>query len=340
MNAHHDLSQLSDEELLQIRICSLPLKIEGTWLEDCVSELYRELAMRDIQFRPLCYLADEWLTPDHEPVIGIPFFLADPALIRLEKKMMLEAEGSNREWCMKLLRHEAGHAINYAYRLYRRAKWSRVFGPFSREYTDTYRFRPYSRSFVRHLENYYAQNHPDDDFAETFAVWLTPHLDWRKQYAGWNALKKLEYVDELMNEIKDKSPMVKRGKRYWHLASLKKTLKTYYRQKRWDYSEDFPDFHDSNLIKMFSLSVQGEKELLSATDVIQRYRRAILNNVSMWTGEKKYVIGDLLKKIALRCRELGLVVTDSESSAVLKISTYITALTMNYLYTGQFSSEK
>ena len=91
-----NLSKLSEEELLTLRVCELPLSLEGTWLEECVKELYRELEGKGFHFKPLCYLADEWLTPDKEPVIGIPFFLAHSALIKLEKKMVLDAEGSTR----------------------------------------------------------------------------------------------------------------------------------------------------------------------------------------------------------------------------------------------------
>ena len=213
VNNNLNLSSISEGDLLGLRICELPLTIEGTWLEDCVNELYRELDLANISFKPSCYLADEWLTPDGEPIIGIPFFLAHPTLTKLERKMMLDAEGGNKTWCMKLLRHEVGHALNYAYRLHKRKKWRDIFGKFSQEYTDTYRFRPYSKNFVRHLEDYYAQYHPDEDFAETFAVWLNPALDWRNQYKGWKAINKLNYVDSLMQEIKQKEPLVKKGKK-------------------------------------------------------------------------------------------------------------------------------
>jgi len=143
--------------------------------------------------------------------------------------MVLDAEGSNRPWCMRLLRHETGHAINYAYKLYRRKNWQKVFGKFSKEYEDTYRFRPYSRNFVRHLEDYYAQYHPDEDFAETFAVWLTPGLEWRTEYKGWKALDKLKYVDELMNGIKSKEPLVESGKKYWEASRMRITLENFYK---------------------------------------------------------------------------------------------------------------
>jgi hypothetical protein len=339
-NTQIDLSTLSQEALLNVRLCDLPLTIEKTWLAHCVKGLYRELESKGIHFKPVCYLADEWLTPDQEPVIGIPFFLAHPLLIRLEKKMMLDVEGGTREWCMKLLRHEAGHALNYAYTLYRRKKWQDVFGQFSLDYGDTYRFRPYSRAFVRHLEDYYAQYHPDEDFAETFAVWLTPGSDWESLYKGWGALKKLKYVDTLMHEVKEKPPRVPAGKKYWHIASMKTTLKTYYQKKRRFYAEEFPDFHDTNLKKIF---VSGEKKrnLMFAAELIKKYQNDILGDVSTWTGEKRYIINRLLETIMDRCKELRLRVPQgAEVTSVLKVSVYLTTLIMNYTHTGRFAKKK
>ncbi|MFH1678912.1 MAG: hypothetical protein ABH914_04775 [Candidatus Omnitrophota bacterium] len=335
-----DLSQLPEEELLNLRICDLPLRIEGTWIEDCVKQLYQEIDSKGIKFKPLFYLSDEWLIPDQEPVVGIPFFLADPALMRLEKKMMLEVEGGTRHWAAKLLRHETGHAINYAYRLYKRKKWQRCFGRFSKEYLDTYRFRPYSKNFVRHLEDYYAQYHPDEDFAETFAVWLTPDLDCKAVYKGWKAWDKIKVVDDLMAEIKDKEPLIKKGRKYWDASRLRITLKSHYKKKRHFYAEDFPDFHDANLKKIFVERSPDTSKAPLAYEIIKKYRMTLLRSISNWTGEKKYVINDLLKTISQRCRELKLISKESESSVVLRISAYITTLIMNYMYTGKFGGRK
>ena len=335
-----DLAGLSEEELLNTRIRNLGLSLENTWLAECIQELYSELDSRGIKLKPPCYLADEWLIPDGEPVVGIPFFLAHPALMKLEKKMMLDVEGGSKDSCLKLLRHEAGHAINYAYKLYKSKKWHKIFGPFYKEYSDTYRFRPYSRSFVRHLEDYYAQYHPDEDFAETFAVWLTPGLDWRMQYKGWKAMEKLNYVDELMQKIKDKEPLVKQGKKYWEARRMSITLKNFYKKKKHFYAEDFPDFHDSNLRKIFPQTPEGEKKLLPAAEVIKRYRKDILNNVSELTGEKKYIIDGLLANIAGRLSQLKLVISDSEEAALIKVCVYVTSLIMNYFYTGKFRKKK
>lgn len=338
-----NISELQEEKLLKTRICDLPLAIADSWLKTCVESLYSELNFKEINFKPSCYLADEWLTPDEEPIVGIPFYLADPTLIKLEKKMMLDVEGGTKSWCMKLLRHETGHAINYAYKLYKRTKWKKIFGSFSKEYKDTYRFRPYSKNFVRHLEDYYAQYHPDEDFAETFSVWLTPGLNWKKQYKGWKAIIKLNYVQELMDEIKSKEPKVLKGKKYWQASKMTVTLEKYYKKKKHFHAENFPDFHDSNLKKIFTvvqIPQQQKKDLIEASEIIRKYKSNILKNSAIWTGEKKHIISDLLDSLIKRSKILGLNTDKSEPLALLGISTYVTALAMNYLYTGGFRKKR
>lgn len=330
-----DLDTIAEEPLLDTRICDLPIAIPGTWLEPRVAQLHAELAARDIRFAPVCYLADEWLTPEGEPVIGIPFYLAHPRLIALEKKMMLDAEGDTEEWCMQLLRHEAGHALSYAFDLHRKRSWQRVFGSSSAHYGDTYRFRPYSKAFVRHLDHYYAQYHPDEDFVETFAVWLTPGLDWRREYQGWKALDKLLYVDKLMQGIAGKPPRKDSGSEYWKASRIRRTLRSHYQKRRHDEAENYPDFHDNNLLRMF-LRGQAEGETRPAvTRLIQAHRKALLREVSGWTGESRYMVDRVIKAIHTRARALRLVHAGTEAGAVLQLSTYITTLLMNYRHTNR-----
>ncbi|HJZ86344.1 MAG TPA: putative zinc-binding metallopeptidase, partial [Polyangia bacterium] len=206
---------LRDEELLAVRICDLGVRIEGSELASRVEELYSELAARGLSIRPRCYLGDEWFSPEGVPSIAIPFYLAHPRLKQLELHQMLEVEGGTPDWCQKLLRHECGHALDHAYRFSSRRKWRQLFGSPEAEYRpEHYRPRPYSRSFVRHLANWYAQAHPDEDFAETFAVWLhTPEPEWRAHYQGWRALDKLDYVHQLMQEAAHAKPLVAGGRR-------------------------------------------------------------------------------------------------------------------------------
>ncbi len=188
-------AELDNESLLKIRIKDLGLSIQETPLESYVQIVHQELDSKELIFKPPYYLADEWLCPDEEPIIGIPFYLAHPRLKKLEMEMILEVEGETKEEFLQLMRHETGHVYNYAYKLHKKREWKTLFGDFTKDYPDTYVPRPYSRRFVRHLDNCYAQYHPDEDFAETFAVWLTPDSNWKEVYKGWKkALSKLEYV--------------------------------------------------------------------------------------------------------------------------------------------------
>ena len=194
----------SDERLLQLRVKDLGLSIEGTWLEPRIDALYETLERRGFRLRPHIWLSEEWFSPQGVPGFAIPFYLAHPRLIRLERSQMLDVEGGTRDEFTRIMRHETGHAIQHGYQLQRRREWQRLFGKSSQRYPEYYRPNPASKRYVQHLRLWYAQSHPDEDFAETFAVWLRPRGEWRKRYAGWPALKKLEYVDELMSEIAGK----------------------------------------------------------------------------------------------------------------------------------------
>jgi len=335
-----DLANLAEERLLDLRICDLPLQVEGTWLEDRVAQLHRELKSRDILFQPRCYLADEWLTPEDEPEIGIPFYLAHPRLIALEQKMMLEAEGSTHDWCMKLLRHEAGHAMSYAYGLHKRRSWQKVFGRSTQAYEDTYRFRPYSRSFVRHLDYYYAQYHPDEDWCETFAVWLTPGLDWQKQYRGWKALDKLQFVDRLMQSIAGTRPAKEAGRQHWKAANIRSTLRRFYARRHDAEAENLPAFHDTNLRRMFLEGSASGEHRRPVARLLQTHRKALLITVSSWTGEKRFMVNGVYKAIHQRAKALGLVTEDPEPAAMLQLATYLTTLMMNYRYTNRLRGNR
>src|SRR5512138_3347561 len=197
---------MTDEQLLDLRICDLPLSIEGTPLEPRLNRLYRELAAHGLPFRPHVWLSEEWFTPDDVAGFAIPFYLAHPRLSKLERKQMLEVEGASEKECLRIMRHEAGHAIDNAFGLHKRRRYYMLFGPFARPYPSWYKPVPNSRDYVLHLPAWYAQSHPAEDFAETFAVWLTPRSQWRRRYKGWPALRKLEYIDELMSEIAGTKP--------------------------------------------------------------------------------------------------------------------------------------
>lgn len=328
-----DLAAMSDEQLLQTRICDLKLKIPGTELEGRIEKFYAELEARAISLKPICYLGDEWFCPEGASTIAIPFYLAHPRLKKLEEKMMMEVEGGTESWCLRLLRHEMGHVLNHAYLLEKDKTWQKLFGPTSLEYSESFRARPYSRRFVRHLEGYYAQSHPEEDFAETVAIWLAPDLDWRKQYQGWKALEKLEYVDQLMQKLAGKPPLVFSKARISDASRLRSRLEAHYKRRRRLYAQEFPDFFDADLKKLFaepSAAPDGDR----AAPFLRRSNKLILNAVSTWTGEPKFTINRLLRSLTERCAELDLRL--KAESAAIEIAAYLATLAAHYRFTGKF----
>lgn len=311
----------------------LGLKIRGTGLEQRTRQIYAELSQRDIRFRPHFWLSSEWFVPDDVPGVAIPFYLAHPRLMELENRQMLEVEGGNPEWCMRLLRHEVGHAIDNAYRLYRKRKWRQAFGRASQPYPEYYQPRPYSRRFVLHLDHWYAQSHPTEDFAETFAVWLTPGSAWRKRYAGWPALKKLECVDELMRDIAGEEPRVISRERVEPLYRLSTTLREHYAEKRARYGVEYPNFYDKDLRRLFTEDREpGAGE--TAARFLRRVRPEIRKRVARWTGEYQYTIDQVLLDMIDRCQELRLHVDQPGDDLKMEAVVLLTVQTMNHLHGG------
>ena len=330
---------LRDEELLALRICDLGVRIEGSELEPRLGQFHDDLAARGVTLRPDCYLGDEWFSPAGAPAIAIPFYLAHPRLKALELRQMLEVEGGTTEWCQMLLRHECGHAIDHAYQFSSRKDWQSIFGSPETEYApETYTPRPYSRSFVRHLPNWYAQAHPDEDFAETFAVWLSsPPDDWRQRYRGWKALEKLEYIDSLMQETATNKPVVKRGRRISEARKLRTTLARHYAVRRKLYAEDFPDFYDADLRSILGNGEPGsESPPETAARFMRQHRAALIASIVQWTGQRKYTVSMLVQKFIHRCQQLKLKAPAQPARLYFDLASYLAALVTNHLYTGRF----
>jgi hypothetical protein len=326
-------AEYSDEALLDLRVCDLGVQIAGSPLEERLERLYAELRGRGLRFRPHCWLSDEWFTPDDIPGIAVPFYLAHPRLERLERRQMFEVEGGSRASCLRILRHEAGHAIDNAYRLCRRPTWKTVFGDSSLPYPEHYKPRPNSRSYVQHLDMWYAQAHPAEDFAETFAVWLRPSSRWRTQYEGWPALKKLEYVNRLMSELATKRPQVVTRERVDPVRSIRKTLREHYQEKKERYGVGYPTFYDRDLLKLFSDAPEHHSRP-SAVSFLRRNRIELRKAVGEWTGEYQYTIDQVLKEMIDRCRELKLRLRRSEQQTKRDALVMLTVQTMNYLHGG------
>jgi hypothetical protein len=328
-----DWVRLPDEKLLDLRFCDLGLEIQGTDLEERIERLYDELAEKELVFRPHCWLSTEWFSPDGVPGIAIPFYLAHPRLRRLEERQVLDVEGGSPKWCMRLLRHEAAHALDTAYRVHRRPRWREMFGLYTAPYAKFYRPKPYSKSFVLHLDSWYAQSHPAEDWAETFAVWLDPASRWKKRYQGWPALKKLELVDELMKSFSRRKPAVSSRERVESLPRLNKTLRQHYAEKKKRYGLDHPRFYNRDLGRLFPTLPEGVKGK-SAAAFLRRIRPELRRAVARWTGEYQYTIDQVLLEMIERCQELGLRIDRDESEARTDAMMLLAVQTMNYLHGG------
>ena len=320
----------SNDRLLRLRLSDLDLSIEGTWLEDRLGALYRELDERGFIFRPHVWLSEEWFSPLGVPGFAIPFYLAHPRLMRLERSQMLEVEGGTPAEALRIMRHETGHAIQHAYRLGRRRRFQQLIGKPSTRYPTSYRPNPLSRNDVQHLRLWYAQAHPDEDFAETFAVWLRPRFDWRRRYKEWPARRKLEYVDELMAEIAGELPAVTSRARPESLPRLRRTLAQHYAERRAQYSAEAPTIYDRDLRALFGGPDSGGRE--AASTFLRRNRSRIRPLVAKWTGEYEVTLDTVLENMIRRTRQLRLRVTGPERQILGDFAVLLTVKTMHFLY--------
>jgi len=314
--------------LLDTRIRDLGLKLEGSAAEKFVQQLYRELEQKRIaKFRPACYLTDEWGCPSGEPVIGIPFYLARPDLAQIEKE---HNDLEDAREIMMYLRHEAGHAFNYAYKLHRTPEWRQVFGPYRRPYRENYRPVLFSKDYVRYLPGWYAQKHPDEDFAETFAVWMTPRSGWRSKYRGWGALAKLNYMNRIARALGGSDPMRKRGIPDITVEDMEMTVGEFYRVS----TEQIPllDLNvDDDLATLFS-TPKKKRSAEAAESFLARHRKTLVDHIARWTAMQRPLVRKLMESVEKRSKEMGLMIDRKrEAEQLSEFTVFATTLVMNHL---------
>jgi hypothetical protein len=289
--------------------------------------LYEELDARGIAFRPPLYLSDQWGCPDGTPLIGVPFYLADERLERIEAEHAGGVEGD--EEAMRYLRHEAGHAVNYAFHLHERPDFAETFGDYARPYAEHYLADPLSREYVRHILGWYAQKHPDEDFAETFAVWLTPGLDWRTEYAGWGALHKLEWLERVMTEIGALAPAAP--------ALTDEDLPV--EAMHWTVAEHYADDErmpvgdarqfDGDLRRIFAAradSPDGEE----GSRFLLRHEGELTTRISYWAGVGPTMVRSLVRALAQRAESLELRIAGLEATTLIELTAFGTAVVMHW----------
>ncbi|MBI3183874.1 MAG: putative zinc-binding metallopeptidase [Myxococcales bacterium] len=322
------------QTLLQARIKDLKLHLADTPLEKYIHQLYGELEGRGLSMRPQCYLSDQWGCPSGVPVIGIPFYLADPNLHSIEAELGGGPE-SERE-IMMYLRHEAGHCFNYGYKLYETEDWRKLFGDYTKPYREDYKPQPFSRKYVVHISGWYAQKHPDEDFAETFAVWLTPDCEWAERYRGWGALKKLSYVQGAAERLGRAGPVVQLTSIDLDVDDMEETVLDHYRQRALEEKVDLQmgEHLDQDLLHLFEPPGIAPAK---AETLIRAERQSLVQAVTHYSGVSRPVVRSVLDHLLERTTSLGLTVQiDKTREYLTRLTSLLTALAMNYLYTDRF----
>ncbi len=332
------LPAFHEANLGAVPLRNLGLKIEGTDLETIIAGFTAELHRAGIvRVRPRFYLSTEWGVPFDTVAIAIPFYLARADLLNYHTGRGGHVEGAGRADILRYLRHEMGHVINYAYQLYEMEDWVRHFGAITQPYLEEYRPEFFSRRFVHHLPGWYAQKHPDEDWAETFAVWLTPGRDWRHEYAELpEALAKLRYCDALMAELKERDPIVTDEDLDEDAAELPLTLEQFYQTAEGE-AEPIPGL-DGALRTIFgeekeAADVPGEP----AAPLLRRLAPALMTSVYQWTGHFPERTRRLVHRLADRAEELQQVYPKERETAVaVELTALVTALAINYVQRGSY----
>lgn len=332
-----------ESHLWSTPIRDLGLTIEGTRLEPILREFEQELAQAALtSVRPRFYLSTEWGVPFETVAVAIPFYLAHPDLTALHAERVGHVEGFDRADILRYLRHEMGHVVNYAYRLYEEEEWVKQFGSITQPYTEEYRPEPFSRRYVRHLPGWYAQKHPDEDWAETFAVWMTPGLDWRAEYGGWPvAGAKLAYCERVMVEVRRRDPVVTSAELDEDVGEIEYSLDQYYRSDPEAFSEA-PRGLDGALRAIFedlggAEGMSLDEPLIPAATLIRRLEPELLANVFRWTGHFPERTRVLVRYLAERAAQLRQgYAANREPAAIVAFTTLVTGLAMNHVQRGSY----
>ncbi len=301
------ISSLSDKDLLALRFCDLSVTLERTLVQQRARRVFTQLADRGIRVSPSTWLSEEWFNPEGVVGFAIPFYLAHPRLVRLERRLMLEAEGAGERECLRILRHETGHAVDEAFQLYRMPEYAAVFGSPRKRYPTSYAVAPRSREHVLHLNAWYAQSHPVEDFAETFATWLLPRHRWRRQYWDWPALRKLEAIDAWLLARRGEAPLNANRRAEGELTNNQRTLAEHYEEKREFYRVAASGEFDDELRRIFALPLGYERaRLRSATSVLRSIRAPLRKELAKPFGMPAYAVDQVLRQLIQRARALNL----------------------------------
>lgn len=325
------LNEMTDSEILALRFCDLPVTLKGSTVEQRAKVVFDELARRGIRFRPSLWIAHEWYNPDGTAGFAVPFYLLHPRLTRLERTMMYEAEGASLPESMSILRHETGHAVDEAFKLRQLDDYRRVFGSPNKIYPTEYSADSDSRDYVQHLNAWYAQSHPCEDFAETFAVWLRTERSWRWRYRDWPAQEKLLVVDQWMHERRNKRPRLKPKRQQNELRSCTRTLAEHYEEKREFYAVEAEDEFDGALHRIFKRQDTAGGGHASAASLLTSNSARLRRRIAKPLGIPAYVVDQVLRQFVHRARILKLRQAEPEAQTLKKVCRLVSRATLEII---------
>ena len=336
---------LSNKETRKLEVLTTPVgrlgfDIKTSLLRQPIERHMALIKRRGIRLKPHFYLGEDWGCVAGTANIEIGFYDADLLL----KELNAEVRGwaNDPRTIDYLLRHETGHAFCYAHRLYKSKAFRKVFGvkgSFFETYPETGRFKPHpwSRDFVNPNRDHYAQKHPDEDFAETFAVWLTPRSSWRRRYRHWPAIRKLFYVDHLMKEIRRVNPPRGVKERFFRpVEKMNWLLAEHYGKEAERFRRAARGYVDDRLREVFP-PVRGDV-LRPAAALLRKNHDRLLGRVIQWSLLTEKEGQTILHKLEARSVALKLSYRPGkEGEKLLDIVSLAVGLAMDYAYTGRLT---
>lgn len=299
------------QQLLDLPMKKLPLEDVESRLKRYKFLLQKELRSKGLAFDFHLWISDEWFCPDGVPGFALPFYLFNKKLMKIQKKQTGLVEGVSEFQILKLMRHELGHTIDNAYALRTNKQRQEYFGSSKQAYPTSYAPNPYSKNFVHYLGDNYAQSHPDEDFAETFAYWLDPSKQWRLKKLSPVVQKKLEFMDELMNSLVGVKAKLKNKFKVEPIEKNSKSLKEHYNllnQQRDGVALKRVDHH----LRSAFPEQKSSRTLISFSQFEKRKRKTLCREVAQKTGFHQYEVQWALKTLSQRAQSLGICATQRE----------------------------
>lgn len=312
---------LNQDEILALKLKQLKVDISGSWVEPLIKQVFEELESFGLKWRPHIWVSNEWFCPDGVPGVAIPFYLLSKKLIKMEKENVGFIEGHTDISFLKLFRHEVGHAFDNAFKLRNKHLRQSIFGSSKLEYKKYYSPKKYSTSYVKHLPLNYAQAHPDEDFAETFAFVISGKHN-KKFNQSLIVRKKINFILQSLDSAKRSRPKLNNKYKFEELNHDQRTLKSYYRQRR-------KDLNITNInTKDFLQSFSDDPSEYQASKYLLARMKEIKSEVAEHVGTRTYHLDEIVKDIYQNLNKKKLYITD-ENKAELEIKDLIVYQALN-----------